>query len=101
MIHGDTIYLAGQIADDHAASISLQTEEALRKVDEMLRRYGSFRGRILSATVWLKTMDDYAGMNAVWDARVDPDGAPARACVTSEMAHPGYLVEVMFTAAKI
>ena len=44
-------------------------------------------------------MDDYKAMNEVWDGWVDPDHAPARACVTGDMAYPDILVEIMVVAA--
>ncbi len=37
-------------------------------------------------------------MNAVWDAWIDPDNPPARACVESTLAAPQYTVEIMVVA---
>ena len=36
VIHGDTVYLAGQVPNDYSAGIKQQTEETLAKVDELL-----------------------------------------------------------------
>ncbi|WP_342358711.1 RidA family protein [Terrarubrum flagellatum] len=99
VVHNSTVYLAGQVADDHSAPIEAQTEQALAKVDDMLARCGSDRAKILSAIIWLKSMNDYSAMNKVWDHWVDPDHAPARACVTGDMAYPDILVEIMVVAA--
>lgn len=63
-------------------------------------RGGSERRKVLSATIWLKDMADYAGMNAVWDRWIDPDHAPARCCGVVEMADPGIRVEIILTAAQ-
>jgi enamine deaminase RidA (YjgF/YER057c/UK114 family) len=99
VVHNHTVYLAGQVADDKDASIETQTAQALAKVDEMLEQSGSSKARILTTTIWLKTMQDFDRMNSVWDAWVGPQAAPARACVTAEMAHPDYRVEIMVVAA--
>ena len=36
VIHGDTIYLAGQVADDPEADIKAQTRQVLKKVEALL-----------------------------------------------------------------
>lgn len=71
----------------------------LEKVDELLLEAGSDREHILSATVYIRDMKDFATMNEVWDVWV-PDGhAPARACVEARMARPELLVEISVIAA--
>ena len=40
------------------------------------------------------------GFNEAWDAWVDPDNTPARACVEAKMATPAILVEIMVTASR-
>ena len=72
----------------------------LEKVDTLLLQAGSDREHILSATIYLKTMDDFAAMNAVWDAWVPEGHAPARACVTGNMAREALLVEISVIAAE-
>jgi enamine deaminase RidA (YjgF/YER057c/UK114 family) len=39
-------------------------------------------------------------MNEVWTPWLPKDGAPVRACVQAELAHPDILVEIMVTACK-
>ena len=97
--HAGVIYLAGQVADP-AGDISAQTSEILAKIDSLLGEAGSDKTRILSATIWLKDMADFASFNAVWDAWVAAGSEPARACGTSDLAHPDMKVEVMIVAAK-
>ena len=99
VIHNDTIYLCGQVAEDAGQGIQEQTRTMLAKVDDLLERAGSSRKHILSATIYIKSMDLFAQMNHVWDAWV-PDGhAPARACVEARMARPELLVEISVIAA--
>ena len=99
VIHNDTIYLCGQVAEDADQGIQEQTRTMLAKVDDLLERTGSSRKHILSATIYIKSMDLFAQMNQVWDEWV-PDGhAPARACVEARMARPELLVEISVIAA--
>ena len=100
VIHQDTIYLCGQVAADASKDIAEQTQTMLNKVDELLTQAGSGRERILSATIYLKDMADFAAMNAIWDAWVPEGHAPARACVEAAMARPELLVEISVIAAQ-
>lgn len=99
VIHNGTVYLCGQVAEDHSADITGQTETMLQKVDALLESVGSDRRHILSATIYLRDMKDFAAMNAVWDAWVPQGAAPARACVEARMASPELLVEISVIAA--
>ncbi|WP_298444912.1 RidA family protein [uncultured Ferrimonas sp.] len=99
VIHNGTVYLCGQVAKDASQDITGQTTTMLEKVDELLLSVGSSREKILSATIYVKTMDDFAGMNAVWDAWVPAGHAPARACVEAKMARDVLLVEISVVAA--
>ncbi|WP_136679986.1 RidA family protein [Neptunomonas sp. XY-337] len=99
VVHNNTAYLCGQVAEDRSAGITEQTQTMLAKVDALLESVGSSREKILSATIYLKTMDDFADMNAVWDSWTVPGHAPARACVEAAMASPELLVEISVIAA--
>jgi enamine deaminase RidA (YjgF/YER057c/UK114 family) len=97
--HKDTVYLSGQVADNADAPIGPQTEEMLAKVDALLEQAGSGKADMLSATIYLRDMKDFNGMNAVWDRWVPEGHAPAWACVEARMARPDLLVEVSIIAA--
>lgn len=99
VIHNDTVYLCGQVAEDRSADIGEQTRTMLAKVDQLLESVGSGRDKLLSATIYLKTMVDFAAMNAVWDDWVPQGHAPARACVEAAMASPELRVEISVIAA--
>lgn len=98
VIHGDLVWLAGQVGAP-GESVTAQTQAILAGIDGLLDRAGSSRERILQATIWLASMDDFAEMNAVWDAWVAPGHAPARACGESRLATPDYRVEIIVVAA--
>lgn len=99
VIHQGTVYLCGQVCADATQDISEQTQTMLDKVDTLLQQAGSDREHMLSATVYLRDMKDFAAMNAVWDAWVPEGHAPARACVEARMARPELLVEISVIAA--
>ena len=97
--HNDTIYLCGQVCADAEQGITEQTQTMLDKVDTLLEQSGSDREHLLSATIYIKDMKDFPAMNAVWDAWVPEGHAPARACVTANMAREALLVEISVVAA--
>ncbi|NQW10555.1 MAG: RidA family protein [Alphaproteobacteria bacterium] len=101
VIHNGTVYLAGQVAQDApGASVTDQTRNILERIDGLLAEAGSDKNHLLSATLWLNTMDDFAEMNAVWDAWVPEGHAPARAGVESpRLASPKFTVEIGVIAA--
>jgi enamine deaminase RidA (YjgF/YER057c/UK114 family) len=99
--HGGLIFLCGQTSSGSAhASIADQTGEVLRRIDALLVEVGSDRSRLLSATVYLKHIEDFAAMNAVWEAWVPSGAAPARTTVQASLASPDLLIEVTVVAAS-
>lgn len=97
-IHNDTIYLAGQIAEDTSAGIEGQMREVLGHVDRLLAEAGSDKTCILSCQIFISSMDNFAGMNAVWDEWVAQGHTPPRATVEARLANPACLVEVCIVA---
>ena len=89
------VYLAGQVADDKTADIKVQAQQALAKIDQLLTEAGTDRSKLVSVTIWLKTMADFDGFNEVWDAWVTPNQTPTRACGEVRMADDGYRVELI------
>jgi enamine deaminase RidA (YjgF/YER057c/UK114 family) len=101
VIHGDTIYLAGQVADKAAGgSVADQTREILSIIDRTLAEAGSDKTHLLSATIYLPDISTFAEMNAVWDAWVAKGHTPARATVEAKLAAAQYTVEIACIAAK-
>ena len=97
--HNGIVYLSGQVPKDASTDITEQTMTMLDKVDELLLAAGSSREHILSVTLFLKTMNDFSAMNAVWDSWIPQGYAPARTCVEAAMARNELLVEISVTAA--
>jgi enamine deaminase RidA (YjgF/YER057c/UK114 family) len=93
------VYLAGMTADDLSGDEASQTRDTLAKIDHYLGMAGSDKGKLLTATIWLRDIADFDRMNAVWDSWIDPSAMPVRATVEARMAGDGYRVEIMVTAA--
>ena len=101
VIHGDTVYLAGIVADSpKGKSMADQTKSILSQIDGFLATAGTDKSKLLSANIWVTDMANFAEMNAVWDAWVSPGNTPARATVEAKLASPNHKVEIMVVAAK-
>ncbi len=92
-------YLAGQVAADATASLADQARQTLDAVDAMLALAGTDKSRILSITVYLASIGDFGAFNEIYDAWVDKQNPPVRACVEARLAAPGYRCEVCAIAA--
>ncbi|HZG32059.1 RidA family protein [Sphingopyxis sp. YF1] len=99
VVHGDTVYLAGQVGAP-GESVTRQTQVILGQIEALLAETGSEKAKILSATIWLADMADFAEMNAVWDQWIDGRDAPARATGEARLATPDYKVEIIVIAAR-
>lgn len=95
---GNSVYLAGQVAKNPVGNISEQTQQILGQIDNLLAEVGGTKTDIVSAQIWLKDIASFQEMNRVWDAWVDPENPPARACVQSVLARQELLVEIQVVA---
>jgi len=101
VVHGNTIYLAGVVANKAAGgSVADQTKDILSIIDGHLAKAGSDKSKLLSANIYITDMKTFQEMNAVWDAWVSQGNTPARATVEAQLAAPRYNVEIMVVAAK-
>jgi enamine deaminase RidA (YjgF/YER057c/UK114 family) len=101
VIHGDTVYLAGHVAEDPISpSVYEQTKNVLAQIDATLAAAGSDKTKILRANIWLADISTFAEMNKAWGEWVPKGQAPARATVEAKLALPKWKVEIMVTAAR-
>ena len=101
VVHGNTVYLAGQVAQNAAGqSVTEQTKDILSIIDGLLAEAGSDKTKLLMVNIWLTDMATFAEMNAVWDGWVSPGNTPARATVESKLAAPQFKVEIAVIAAR-
>ena len=101
VIHGDTVYLTGCIAEQtKGKSVREQTREILATIDQSLAEAGSDKTKILSAHVYLARITTYSEMNAEWDAWVPESAAPARATFEAKLPLSGTSVMIVCVAAR-
>lgn len=102
--HGGLAYLCGQTAKGSAAAqadIATQTTEVLSRIDALLAEVGTDATRLLTVTVHLREIADFAGMNAVWEAWLEGEqaAAPARTTIEATLATKSLRVEMTAIAA--
>lgn len=101
VVHGDTVYLAGQVAGEAAGkSVAEQTADILGIIDGLLAEAGTDKSKLLMVNIWLSDMSTFAEMNAVWDKWVVAGQTPGRATVEAKLAAPQFTVEIAVIAAK-
>jgi enamine deaminase RidA (YjgF/YER057c/UK114 family) len=99
VVHGNTVYLAGQVADDPSLDAEGQTADILRQIDALLAEAGTDKSRLLSCQVFLLDIRDASAMNRAWDAWLDRGNLPARATVKAALVDPRWRVEITAIAA--
>ncbi len=100
VINNGTIYMAGQTPGDCQQDVQGQTKQVLEKIERLLGEYNSDKDHILSATIYLRDIADFARINEVWDNWVNAQTAPARTCVEARLAREDILIEITITAAQ-
>jgi enamine deaminase RidA (YjgF/YER057c/UK114 family) len=100
VVHGDLIFLSGQVDKTKRSSVAEQTAAVLARIDTLLEAGGSDKAHIVSANIWLADIGSFAEMNSVWDKWVAPGAAPTRATVEARLADPKYHVEIAVIAAR-
>ena len=99
---GDFLYTSGQVALDPASGqlvtggIAKQTERALENLKAVLEAAGSSLAAVVKTVVFLKDINDFAAMNAVYGRYLAPEGvvAPARSTVEVARLPKDALVEI-------
>ena len=101
VVHNGTAYFAIVPFKpyDGRLTTAQQAEQALQRLDEELARVNSARGDVMFVTIVLRDMADRDAVNKVWDAWIDPQRPPARACISAELANPDMKIELIVQAA--
>ncbi len=98
--HAGVVYLAGQTSGGtDIADFQGQTLEVLKRIDALLAEAGSSRARLLSATIYLKSISDFDAMNVIWEKWLNGGPVPARTTVQSALAMDNLLIEITVVAA--
>ena len=100
---GNLIFTAGQIPLDRqgrmvAGAIKEQTEQVMQNLAAVLAEGGSSLERVVKATVFLKDLNDFAGMNEVFGQYFKNETAPARTTIQVARIPKDSLVEIEVVA---
>lgn len=103
VVHNGVAYLSGQgphNADGVLAGndIESQTRQTLQNLSSVAQAAGTELRRAIQVRVFLTTMENFAGMNAVY-AEFFTEPYPARTTVQTGLPLPGMLVEIDATVA--
>ena len=99
VIHRNIVHLAGVVAEDASGDISSQTAGALAVIDKWLSTAGTDKSKLLTTQIWISDMAEFAAMNEVWTAWIDPENPPARATCEAKLANPDWKLELIVSAA--
>jgi len=99
---GDFVYTSGQVALDPVSGqivpggIAEQTTRVLENLKAVLEAAGTDLTRVIKTVVFLKDMNDFAAMNAIYGQYLAPGGtvAPARSTVEVARLPKDALVEI-------
>jgi 2-iminobutanoate/2-iminopropanoate deaminase len=98
---GKMAFLSGQIALDPVdgtivgvGDVVAQTEQVIKNLKAVLEASGANLASVVKTGVFLKDMNDFAAVNAVYSKYFDEVSAPARACVEVARLPKDVLVEI-------
>jgi 2-iminobutanoate/2-iminopropanoate deaminase len=103
VVHGGIVYCSGQIGltpdgDWAGEDVLRQTIQALNNLDAVLLAAGSARSRVIRATIFLESMDDFNVVNEAY-SEFFGHHRPARACVEARRLPKDAKVEISCIAA--
>ena len=102
---GDLIFVSGQIPTDANGAlpegIEAQTRQSIENVRTVLENAGSDLRHVVKTTVFLKNMDDFAAVNAIYAEYFDGDVKPARSCVQAAKLPKDMPLEIEAIAVKV
>lgn len=79
------VFVSGQLpADENGrfpTGIEAQTEQCIRNVEAVLKSGGSNLDHVVKTTIYLRSMNDFAAVNAVYARHFCGEVLPARACI--------------------
>ena len=89
VVHGNTVYLAGQVADAaKGQSVAAQTKDILAQIDGLLAQAGTDKTKLLSVNIWLADISTFSDRHSFWDTCTVAASTPARATVAAPLPAP-------------
>ena len=100
VVHGDTVYLSGQVAIDAGGGpIAEQTREVLRRIDDLLATAGTERTRLLTVNLYVTDLAALPEINTIWLEWLAGAEPPCRTTIEARLASPRYALEISAVAA--
>lgn len=91
--YGNLVFISGRgVADE--GGVKVQTTRVLESIKASLEAVGSSMEKVLKANVYLKTLDDYAGMNDVFRGSFGPEPPVRTTVAVAGIPLAGCLVEI-------
>ncbi|NJK39335.1 MAG: RidA family protein [Oscillatoriales cyanobacterium RM2_1_1] len=101
IVADNMVFVSGQIPIDPATNqlidsedVSQQTQQVMQNLEAVLIAAGATWKDVVKTTIFLKSMNDFTAVNAVYASYFDSETAPARACVEVSRLPKDVLVEI-------
>ena len=101
---GDLVFTSGQIAMDPSTGaliegdVRVQTKQVMMNLGSVLEAAGSSFDQVVKATIFLKDMNDFQGVNEIYGSFFDAQRVPARSTVEVSRLPRDVLVEIDLVA---
>jgi 2-iminobutanoate/2-iminopropanoate deaminase len=106
VLYDDTLYTSGQIAIDPATGnlvsgdITEETKQVMKNIGAVLEEAGMNYENVLKTTIFIKDMNDFQKINAVYGSFFNEATAPARETVEVARLPKDVNVEISVLARK-
>ena len=97
------LYISGQIPIDPSTvnlldGIEIETHQVMKNLKAILEEAGMSFSNVVKATIFLKSMDDFAAMNEIYASYLDANNYPARETVQVSCLPKNVSVEISMIA---
>ena len=97
------LYISGQIPIDPESGnlvdgIEKETHQVMKNLKAILEEAGMSFSNVVKATIFLKSMDDFAAMNEIYASYLDANNYPARETVQVSCLPKNVSVEISMIA---
>jgi len=99
IVHKDMVFCSGQLAFDPetmelvGTTVEEQTTQVMKNIETVLSELGLGLDKIIKATIFLDNIDDFMGMNKIYEARLGGH-KPARSAFEVGKLPKNALVEI-------
>lgn len=99
LVHGGLMYTSGITTVDLKADMKTQANDIFSQLEKLMSLNGTNKHNILSATIYLGSIEEIGDFNAAWDEWIDDTFEPARSVVEAKLELKDYRVKISIIAA--